>query len=139
MSDKKKSVGQPLKFGSVSELEGEIENYFEDCKEKLLPLTITGLAIALGTSRQTLMNYENREEYFDTIKRAKTIVENFAEIRLFGDASPTGAIFALKNFGWKDKSEVENTGDSNTRIVYIEAKEKEDIEAHINDIVEDGN
>ena len=71
------------------------------------PLTITGLALALDTTRQTLMDYQERDEFTDTVKRAKTVVENYAEKRLFGN-NATGAIFALKNFGWKDKFENEN-------------------------------
>jgi len=41
----------------------------------------------------------------------KQRIENYAENRLFGN-NPTGAIFALKNYGWKDKREVEQTGHS---------------------------
>ena len=37
------------------------------------------------------------------------MVECEYEKRLAGQ-SPTGAIFALKNMGWKDKSEVEQSG-----------------------------
>ena len=41
--------------------------------------TISGLAVALDTSRQTLINYEEREEFFDTIKRAKQFIESIVE------------------------------------------------------------
>lgn len=113
--------GRPLKFQSVEELQSKIDAYFEEMKIALYtdsdgnphfePITITGLALALDTSRQTLMNYEEKDEFFDTIKKAKTIVENFAEKRLFG-TTPTGAIFALKNYGWKDTQDINqnNTG-----------------------------
>ena len=98
-------AGQPLKFKSVTELQKKIDKYFKDCALKDKPYTVTGLALALGTNRQTLVNYESGVEpyakFFDTIKTAKTIVENYAEERLFSP-TPTGAIFALKNFGWKD-------------------------------------
>jgi hypothetical protein len=102
-------AGQPLKFKSVEELQKKIDAYFKRCKEEKEPYTITGLAISLGTNRQTLINYEKKEEYFDTIKAAKSRVENYAEIQLF-KANPTGPIFALKNFGWSDKREHEHTG-----------------------------
>ena len=93
---------KPLKFEDLDELKEAIDKYFADCERKDDPLTITGLALALGTSRQTLINYEKREEYFDTIKEAKTRVENYAEKRLY-TSSATGPIFALKNFGWVDE------------------------------------
>jgi hypothetical protein len=107
-------AGQPLKFQSVEELQKKIDAYFERCKEEKEPYTITGLAISLGTNRQTLINYEKKEEYFDTIKAAKSRVENYAEIQLF-KANPTGPIFALKNFGWSDKKE--HVMDGNINIV----------------------
>ena len=99
--------GRPLKFQSVDELQKAIDSYFADCVRDEIPFTITGLALALDTTRKTLIEYEDRPEFVNAIKKAKTRVENYAEIRLFS-SSPTGAIFALKNFDWKDKSEVDN-------------------------------
>ena len=111
--------GRPLKFPDVEALEALIQAHFDECVSKtytdangvkhLEPLTITGLALALGTTRKTLLDYEEKGEFSYTIKQAKTVVENYAEKRLFG-TSPTGAIFALKNYGWKDKTESEITG-----------------------------
>jgi hypothetical protein len=105
--------GRPLKFKSVKELDLKIKAYFEECDEEEQPYTITGLALALGTYRQTLINYEHKDEFMDTIKTAKQKVENYAERRLF-ESSPTGAIFALKNFGWRDKQELEHSGEMTT-------------------------
>jgi len=71
--------------------------------EQVKPYTVSGLAIYLKTSRETLMNYEKRDEYFDTIKNAKDRVYAFVEESLF-KGRPTGAIFSLKNnYGWKNK------------------------------------
>lgn len=111
--------GRPPKFKSIEEMEALIQAFFDDCASKShkdangvyheYPITITGLALALGTTRKTLLDYEQKGEFSDTVKQAKTVVENFAERRLFG-TSPTGAIFALKNYDWKDKSESEIYG-----------------------------
>lgn len=111
-------AGRPLKFQSVEELEKAIQAYFDSVAAKTIilddgkvieePLTITGLALALDTTRQTLMDYEGRDEFTYTIKKAKTVVENYAEKKLFGN-NATGAIFALKNYGWKDKTEQDIT------------------------------
>ena len=98
--------GRPLKFQSVEELEKKIGEYFENVESDAW--TITGLANALDTSRETLMNYELKEQYFDTIKRAKGKIEEAYEIDLRKKGN-SGTIFALKNFGWKDKQEVEQT------------------------------
>lgn len=97
-------VGQPLKFKSVTELQQKIDEYFELEGEQP---TITGLALHLDTNRQTLINYENKDGYIDTIKKAKMRVEKVMEQKLYGH-NVTGMIFNLKNnFGWKDKTEVE--------------------------------
>jgi len=99
-------AGRPLKFPSLTALEEKIEVYFNDTKEE--EWTITGLALALDTSRETLMNYEDKAEYFDTIKKAKERVHNAYEKDLRRKGR-SGDIFALKNFGWSDKQEVDLT------------------------------
>lgn len=70
--------------------------------------TVTGLALALGfNSRQTLMNYQVKKEYMDTIKKAKTLIEHYYEKGVVeGDIHPATGIFILKNFEWKDTFEV---------------------------------
>ena len=105
-------VGQPPKYKSSEEMQEIIEEYFEISKNDKEPLTITGLALHLGfESRQSIYDYEKNGEYSYTIKRARLKIENFAEKKLFG-ISPTGAIFALKNFGWRDKQEIDLHTDS---------------------------
>lgn len=98
-----------MKFKSVEELETSITNYFDDCAEKGKPLTVSGLAVALGTNRQTLLNYEGKPKYVDTIKKAKAVIEAFNEELLYSKDVPTiGVIFNLKNnYNWKDKQEIE--------------------------------
>lgn len=74
-------------------------------KTPQVPYTITGLALALGTTRDLLLDYEDKEEFSDTIKRAKSKIHDFTERMLFGN-NATGPIFNLKNnWGWKDKTE----------------------------------
>lgn len=98
--------GRPLKFESPEKLEAKIEEYFK--KTPMEMWTITGLAVALDTSRETLMNYQDRPEFFDAIKRGKEKVEMAYEVslRTRGNA---GDIFGLKNFGWRDRHETDIT------------------------------
>ena len=100
-------TGRPLKFKSVEELQERIDEYFALREEQGLPFTITGLALHLDTTRDTLCDYEKgsdrRKEFSDTIKKAKMRCEDYAEKVLFTGKNQTGAIFALKNFGWKDQ------------------------------------
>lgn len=115
MSENK--TGRPLNFKTVEELQEKIDNYFNSCDEESEPITITGLALALGTSRETLCEYEERDEFVDTIKTAKLRVQHAYEKRLVRRGNG-GDIFALKNFGWKDKSEVDNT--LNIKSAFVE-------------------
>lgn len=118
--------GRPLKFKSVQELQEKIDAYFESVKEPRAiggaiyfePITITGLALALGCHRETLLNYEDKDEFFDTIKTAKTRVEHYAERQLYMGKSATGSIFALKNFGWKDTQDMNMGGQKDNPIVH---------------------
>lgn len=115
MSENK--TGRPLNFKTVEELQEKIDNYFNSCNEESEPITITGLALALGTTRETLCEYEERDEFVDTVKTAKLRVQHAYEKRLVKRGNG-GDIFALKNFGWKDKSEVDNT--LNIKSAFVE-------------------
>lgn len=128
MSENK--VGRPPMYNTAEEMQVIIDEYFEKCKGRVLtddedviirdkygipifidvrPPTITGLALALGfTSRQALLNYQAKEEFVDTIMRAKARVECYAEERLFDKDGANGAKFSLANnfSGWKEKQDI---------------------------------
>ena len=98
-----------LKYKTEEELKKAIDNYFIECDNKEKPYTITGLALALGIDRATLMRYGNRESYATLIKNAKLKVENQLEESLYRLGNNSGVIFNLKNnYGWKDSVEVES-------------------------------
>lgn len=111
-------AGRPLKYKSVKAMQEDIDKYFAECDEKGKPYTVSGLAYALGTNRQTLINYEDKEQFFDTIKDAKAKIELFNEELLYDkNVSTTGVIFNLKNnYGWKDKQEIEAEINSDVTI-----------------------
>ena len=138
--------GRPPVYKSKEEIQEKIDKYFSDCEGEVLkdeegnpilnkyggviimgskPPTITGLALALGfASRQALLNYQNREEFNDTITRAKSRVEQYAEERLFDRDGSNGAQFSLKNNfkGWNaDKKEENQQG---SEVVKIELTRK---------------
>lgn len=106
-------IGRPLKFNTPEELQEQIDQYFNEVPRE--EWTITGLALALDTDRITLIRYEDRPEFSNTVKRAKSMVENSYEIDLKKNGR-VGTIFALKNFGWTDKQEVVH-GISNDLLV----------------------
>jgi len=82
------------------------ERYFRKCERDGEPLTVTGLAIALDTTRKMMMEWENREDLGNTIKKIKARVEHYVEkMTMSGKIAPAVGIFSLKNFGWTDKQE----------------------------------
>jgi hypothetical protein len=129
-------MARPPKYETPEEMQRIIDLYFLACKvsqtgntklledlpeEDLLIIndiedtypTVCGLALVLNLTRQGLIDYGVREEFIDTVKRAKQSIESFLEQRLYGNA-PTGTIFNLKNnFGWKDQKELDLSGGLN--------------------------
>jgi hypothetical protein len=94
--------GRPLKFQSLEEMKTVGDNYFETVVQD--EWTITGLALALDTTRDVLIDYQDKEEFSHTIKKWKEMVHNAYELDL-RKKGRSGDIFALKNFGWRDKQE----------------------------------
>lgn len=129
--------GRPRVYETPEEMEGAIEDYFnptsisttlkrdgsntpikEERTRREKP-TVTGLALHLGfESRQSIYDYKENGEFSYIIKRALLMVENGYEERLSENAC-TGAIFALKNMGWKDKTETEISGNPDKPVTFI--------------------
>jgi hypothetical protein len=115
--------GRPRKFDNPDEIYQAGLKYIEDKLSKDEHLTFTGLCIALGVVKDTFNDYESGKYDEDNkvfsvpLKDLKQRVENYAETKLFGN-NPTGAIFALKNYGWKDKQEIEQKTDGTIEIVF---------------------
>lgn len=99
-------AGRPLKFESAEQIEELAAAYFKETPND--EWTITGLALALDTSRRVLVEYEDKELFSNTIKKLKTKIENQYELSLRKHGR-SGDIFGLKNFGWKDKTETDIT------------------------------
>jgi len=111
-------LGRPKLWSDPKELEKLIDDYFIMCDEKGKPYTMSGLALAIGCDRRTLINYGNDEDFFLTIKKARDRVENFAEEKLYDRNVPTvGVIFNLKNnWNWVDKQEIDANVDNDVNI-----------------------
>ena len=122
-------VGKPPAFEAWSnaEMQALIDKYIEESYAKNQPLTVSGLALALGfTSRQSLLNYEWKEEFVDTIKTAKLRLEEYNENCLYSRDTPTaGVIFNLKNNYWrKDQSQIETKQDPEQFQKSLDLKDK---------------
>jgi len=104
--------GRPRKFTEVEKMQARIDLYFDDCEARGKPPTIAGLAYSLGfEDRHALAEYEKRDEFSATVKKARLRIEqDRAERVLDKDRFTAGVIFDLKaNHGWKDTVHVDNT------------------------------
>ena len=102
---KPKVGGRPLKFKTRKALIDIVNKYFKDTDRE--EYSVTGLARVVG-SKQLIQDYQKRKLFKDIVEDAKLIVENAYELDLRKKGGAHN-IFALKNFGWKDKSEVVTT------------------------------
>lgn len=121
-----------LAFTDPEELEQRIEEYFDSRwstrtitakdgttwdEPYMRPPTMAGLALALDTTRQTLLAYSrgdgSRDERFvPIIARAKMRIAEFAEEALYVREASNGAKFALEvNHGYGREDREGGTGD----------------------------
>ena len=99
-------AGRPPIWTDPEAFEQAVDSYFQSEEIK----TWTGLAIHLGfESRQSLYEYSQKPEFSYPVKKALLRIENKYEQGL-DNRNPAGAIFALKNFAWKDKQEMDFSG-----------------------------
>lgn len=117
--------GRPAKYKDSNELQKRILKYFDHLTESKQRPTITGLVLYLGFSQKsTLYKYGRKKEFRHCIRRALTFVEQEYELALL-EKGATGAIFALKQFGWTDKEpeiEREYKVSFEEKIIPIEGK-----------------
>ncbi len=140
--------GQKRRFVSPEHLQSMVNEYFESCNGPLLdrygnlvydkdghlvktqvePWTMSGLALYLNVSTNTLKQYKlsridslldemkvDTDDYMtfsDVVLRAKQKIEGYAEKRLYDRDGQQGARFVLDNcFGWlghKEQAEIDN-------------------------------
>lgn len=119
------------RYKTADEIQPLIDGYFKKCDETVIsevfdrngnvlkritePYTVGGLALALGTDRETLSEWIRKENdaVSDAIARAKLRCSVRQEVNsLIGAYNPQFAIFSFKNnFGWRDKTEIEHSGE----------------------------
>ena len=110
--------GRKPKFTEVQKMQTLIDDYFDSITyedehgiKRMSSPAISELAYHLNMTTETLRDYGNKSKFSATVKRAKQRIEIALEKNLYGN-SVTGTIFNLKNnFGWKDKQEIEQSGE----------------------------
>jgi hypothetical protein len=125
-------TGRPRKFTNADDMYKVGMDYINKMSDEGKHLTVTGVAIALDTTRDVLNEYSkgtydtDLQDFSTPVKRLKALCEHYAEERLFAN-NPTGAIFALKNYGWKDKTEVTTTGVQTVKVIDLSSFSVEEL------------
>lgn len=159
------SQGGGRKFLSPEHLQSMVNEYFESCmgptfnkdgdlvrdhqgnllKVQVKPYTLSGLALHLGLSTETLRKYKNGKldtildemkaetedwlTFSKVILKAKQVIESYAEGRLYDRDGSNGARFVLDCcYGWvshKEQSDIDKAkADSKLRQSEFELKKK---------------
>ena len=103
--------GRPRVFTTPEEMGLAVDRYLNMCTAHNIPPTYTGMVLSLGLNSKTqFRGFRKYEGYEDEVDRAELLIEHEYEKRLNTSSSATAPIFALKQFGWRDKTEHELTG-----------------------------
>lgn len=97
--------GRPRLYSTPEEMQAKVDEYFATESQP----TMTGMILFLGfVDRRSACDYEQRnDEFSPIIKNARARIERLYEsiILYRKEGQVTGPIFALKQFGWTDKTE----------------------------------
>lgn len=111
--EEKSPVGRPRAIDSPETFDMLVDSYIDMCKQANEPILLTGMILSLGlTSKEGFYQYQEYPEFTDSVKRARLLVEMEYEKRLNGGNNAAAPIFALKNFGWSDKLQIDTNADS---------------------------
>lgn len=120
-------MARPLLFETPQDLKDAIKAFFDNLKR---PPTVEGLALALNTSRQTLLNYSDRPDFADIIEDAKLqIADSVMGRAMAGEINPTIAIWISKNhYGYSDDQNLnlggqkDNPVEANLTVTFVSPK-----------------
>lgn len=114
-------------FESAEIFMDKVEEYFDTTEAKYQ--TRAGLCVFLGITMKTFYNYRDGSQGEDMKQVAEwacTRLENKYELDLSLKPNPSGPIFALKQYGWKDNQDVEVKGTGAIEIITNIPRPKED-------------
>jgi len=124
-------AGRPPRYKTPEEMQKAIDAYFARCENgrkvtiikkgkpidvmKPIPMTVAGLALALGfLSREALLKYSGKPEFVSVIARAKLrIQEDMASRGLTGESeSKITSLILASDFGYSTRQDISVSGDT---------------------------
>lgn len=109
--------GRPPRFENPEQMEAAIDEYIANTPP--INVTLTGLCMWLGfVSKQSLYDYKKKPGFTYPVLKGLMAVENSYELTLRSQSAP-GSIFALKNMGWKDRTETEISGKDGGPVINL--------------------
>ena len=124
METEKNLGGRPRIFKTPEEFDNKLEEYIlvgDDGQGE--DHTLTGMCLYMGfCDKQSLYDYEKYDGFSCSVKKARMFIESTYEKHLKNGNA--GVIFALKNFGWTDKQQIELEGNLTTKVVRLPQKKK---------------
>lgn len=100
--------GKALKYSKPDLLLKRGLEYIQQRNKEKKPVLYSGMLLWLGLSRSSFLEYGKRRGYGEIVDTLKTYIQKDYE-ELLHSGKPVGAIFALKQFGWKDEEVATNT------------------------------
>lgn len=103
-----KSRGQS-KAVKPDEILDKAEEYLANCTEESRP-TRYGLFKACGfKTKQSFYDYKKDPDYAGVLEQVEFMIEGKYEQQLANGRGDGGIVFALKQYGWNDKQQIDHT------------------------------
>jgi hypothetical protein len=100
--------GRPLKFQDPIAFDKMIDDFFINCEETGHKPTIEHLAVYMNCNHETLSDYEVREQFSASVKKARRRCLDWLISQGLDARNPAMHIFLAKNnYGYKDKQEID--------------------------------
>lgn len=99
----------PSKAIKPGEILAKAQQYLDCCTEESRP-TRFGLFRACGfKTKQSFYDYKKDPDYTETLQEVEFMIEGSYEQQLADGRGDGGIVFALKQYNWTDKQEIEQT------------------------------
>lgn len=107
----KNTRGRPLKFKTPKDLQKSIDDFFDLVKSGQEAPSIAALAYHLGTNKQTILNYQEKDGFREIIEDTKLYIEKEFTAKAYKSEIPQSIfIFTGKaHYGYEEKQSIDLT------------------------------